>query len=108
MADRHEDAPLSINEPAEAMQYWYHQLRDELRAGGSDEIMVLFSVMAAEVRGLARLLVAKGIVAPADWQRATAEAFEQEYTELVNHTGRYAPDDATVPTAERGDDDNEN
>ncbi len=102
------DAPSQIDEPAEAMQYWYHQLRNELRAGGASEVMVLYSSLAAEIRGLGRLLVAKDIVAPIDWQRALAGAFEQEYTELVNHTGRWAADDGTVLTAERGDDDNEN
>lgn len=100
--------PSAIDEPAEAMQYWYAMLRDELRAGGANELMVLYSSLAGEIRGLGRLLVSKGLVDGTDWQRSMAGAFEQEYAELVNQTGRYAPDGGTVLTAERGDDDHGN
>lgn len=100
--------PSAIDDPAEAMQHWHARLVEALIAADATLDGLNIRMVAAEVRGLGRLLVAMGLVAPEDWQRSLGEQYEQEYSELVNHTGRYARGGGTVLTAERGDDDHGN
>ncbi len=100
--------PSQIDEPAEAMTYWFHTFSGALRAAGLDRVDETGALAQAEMRGLAMLLVSKGLVAPADWQRSMADSFEHEHSDFINHRGRYGPDGGTVPTAERGDDDHGN